>query len=339
MSRRHVIRSFIDRSSNPRKIWIALFVLLTTLIWQGRAHSATATLAWTPSSSTDLTGYKLYCGTLSRTYDQIFTIGKQTSFSVNTLQAGKTYYFALTSYNSRGLESGFSEEITWTAQIVNTPPVAKGVSLTVLEDSVGQGMLAASDPEGKPITYSIVTNGAKGTAAITDRATGAFIYTPKADMNGTDSFTFKADDGALTSNIATVAVTITAVNDPPAALDGSRVTGVNTPLTGALAATDLDGDPLTYAIVTKPDLGTLALTDPATGGYLYKPNTGVIGIDSFTYSVSDGKSMSKIATVTIEIAKLPGTDLPLEVGEVMAGSDWQRVELKQIGRASCRERV
>jgi hypothetical protein len=74
------------------------------------------------------------------------------------------------------------------------------------------GILVATSPRGRPMTFSIVSNGAKGTAVITNTATGAFTYTPNANVTGPDSFTFKANDGLADGNIATIAVTIT----PPA---------------------------------------------------------------------------------------------------------------------------
>ncbi|HEU5100853.1 MAG TPA: Ig-like domain-containing protein [Roseiflexaceae bacterium] len=70
------------------------------------------------------------------------------------------------------------------------------------------GTLSATDPEGAALTYSIVSNGSKGVARITDATTGAFTYTPSAGATGNDSFTFKASDGQLDSNVATVTVTI-----------------------------------------------------------------------------------------------------------------------------------
>ena len=78
---------------------------------------------------------------------------------------------------------------------VNDPPAANAGAVTTNEDTAATGTLAASDVDGNPLTYSIVANGTKGTAAITNAATGAFTYTPNANANGTDTFTFKANDG------------------------------------------------------------------------------------------------------------------------------------------------
>ena len=81
------------------------------------------------------------------------------------------------------------------------------------EDTAATGTLVASDIEGDNLTYSLVANGSQGVATITNPATGAYTYTPNANANGSDSFTFKANDGVADSNAATVNVTIGAVND------------------------------------------------------------------------------------------------------------------------------
>jgi uncharacterized repeat protein (TIGR03803 family) len=93
-------------------------------------------------------------------------------------------------------------------------PRAQDGALAVVEDTPTGGTLIATDPNSAPLTFSIVTNGFRGTVAITDTATGAFTYTPNPDANGTDSFTFQVNNGTVDSNVATITVTIDPVNDP-----------------------------------------------------------------------------------------------------------------------------
>ena len=89
------------------------------------------------------------------------------------------------------------------------------------------------------------TGPAHGT--LTLNADGSFTYTPDANFNGTDSFTYKANDGTADSNTATVTITVTAVNDAPVAANDTYTTNEDTPLTvtapDVLANdTDVDGD-------------------------------------------------------------------------------------------------
>lgn len=76
------------------------------------SSSSTATLTWNPSTNTNLAGYKIYMGTASGIYGSPITVGNVTSYTVPNLGVGNTYYFAVTDYNSNGIESGFSNEVS-----------------------------------------------------------------------------------------------------------------------------------------------------------------------------------------------------------------------------------
>ena len=103
----------------------------------------------------------------------------------------------------------------------STAPVAQNVAITTPEDTAVSGALVATDPNGDAITFSLVAQPAHGTVVLTNATTGAFTYTPALNYNGADSFTFSATAGGETSNIATVSVTVTPVNDAPVANDGT----------------------------------------------------------------------------------------------------------------------
>ena len=91
----------------------------------------------------------------------------------------------------------------------NRPPVASDDSFSVTAGGSVSDTFSATDPDSEPITYSIVTNGAKGTAVLDNASTGAFTYTANANAGGDDTFTFKATDNrGLESNVATITVAI-----------------------------------------------------------------------------------------------------------------------------------
>ncbi|RAP75791.1 PKD domain-containing protein [Paenibacillus montanisoli] len=98
-------------------------------------------------------------------------------------------------------------------QFANTHPVAAEASVQGLEDQPLTGELHASDADGDHVTYSLVTQPLKGTLSVSP--SGQFTYVPGADWNGSDSFTFKANDGMADSEAAVVTVTIDPVNDAP----------------------------------------------------------------------------------------------------------------------------
>jgi len=78
--------------------------------------TTSATLAWQASSDPTVTGYDLYYGTASHNYTAMVNAGPSTTATVSNLVSGTTYYFAVTAYNSSGLQSPLSSEVSGTVQ-------------------------------------------------------------------------------------------------------------------------------------------------------------------------------------------------------------------------------
>src|SRR6266568_1220037 len=139
----------------------------------------------------------------------------------------------------------------------NTEPLAFDDQVTTAEDnSVAIPVLANDqDPDGDALTAVLVASPLHGT--LVNNANGSFSYTPNANFFGTDTFTYKANDGEFDSNVATVTITVTPVNDAPVAADAQATTPEDTALTLDLRtfATDVDSSVLTAAIVTGPAHG------------------------------------------------------------------------------------
>src|SRR5205807_1992795 len=164
------------------------------------------------------------------------------------------------------------------------------------EDTAKAIVLTATDADGDTLTYSVVAGPAHG--ALSGVAPNV-TYTPAANYNGPDSFTFKANDGTVDSNRATVTLTVTAVNAAPVPGALPVSTKQDTAKAIGLTATDVDGDALTYAVVTAPAHGTLSGTAP---NLTYTPAAGYFGSDSFTFKANDGTVDSAAATVSVTVA-------------------------------------
>jgi hypothetical protein len=87
--------------------WLILLMLLLGL---HHATAATVSLAWIPSSDTNVVGYNIYYGTASGNYTGKITVGNTTITTISNLTCGATYYFAATAFDSAGDESDFSTE-------------------------------------------------------------------------------------------------------------------------------------------------------------------------------------------------------------------------------------
>lgn len=182
--------------------------------------------------------------------------------------------------------------------LVNGAPVPQAQSVTTLEDTAKPIVMAATDPEGDVVTYSIVSYPGKGSLSGT---VPNLTYTPYANQNGSDSFVFRASDGLSSAN-ATVSIAITPVNDPPVASDRSVLTRIDSPVAVSIAALDPDSTVLSYAIVQVPASGVLSGTAP---NLTYTPAAGFAGIDSLRFTASDGALTSATATVSIRVNRPP----------------------------------
>ena len=198
-------------------------------------------------------------------------------------------------------------------EVLNVAPVAVDDAYTVAEDGVlsvpARGVLI-NDTDFDPsiLTAGLVAGFSNGTVVL--NANGSFTYTPIANFHGTDTFTYKANDGLADSNVATVTITVTAVNDAPVAQDQSVTTPEDTAKDITLVASDVDGDTLTYAIVAQPAHGTVTLMN---GVVTYTPALNYVGPDSFTFKANDGLADSNVATITITVT--PVNDTPVAVDD------------------------
>ena len=202
---------------------------------------------------------------------------------------------------------------TITIDILNTAPTAIGQSVSTGEDTPLPITLAGSDPEGSPLTFAITSGPANGALSGTPPNV---IYTPDADFNGGDSFTFTVSDGDLTSLPAAVSITVNAGNDAPVANAQLVTTAEDTPLSIVLTGSDPEGSALTFSIQTQPVNGNLTGAAP---NVTYTPDADFDGPDSFTFTVNDGELDSLPATVSISVT--PVNDPPVAVNDTPPAVD------------------
>jgi RHS repeat-associated protein len=189
----------------------------------------------------------------------------------------------------------------------NTAPVADAQSLITNEDTALSIILTATDVDNDVLAYEVVTNPTNG--ALTGTAPN-LTYIPNANFFGSDSFTFKANDGVEDSLTVAVSVAITSVNDAPTVSAASFSTNEDTQLAIELTGSDVEGDALTFEIVVQPINGTIA----GTGSNItYTPNENFNGNDSFTYLARDTISHSTDARIDLVVNAI--NDSPIIVSE------------------------
>jgi VCBS repeat-containing protein len=242
---------------------------------------------------------------------------------------GRTFHFQSFDLEVRNFEA---LDIHLVGGNTNTAPVARNDSYSLDEDTVllvpGPGVTANdTDAEGSALSVTLVAGPAHGALAL--NANGSFTYTPEANFSGTDSFSYKANDGALDSNVVNVDLAVAPVNDAPVAKDDAVTTAEDMPVSGNVIGNDADadGDALSAALLDGPSHGALDFT--ADGSFTYTPAANYSGADSFTYQVNDGKANSGVATVQLAVA--PVNDAPVAVGDAATTAEDMPVSGNVIG--------
>ncbi len=214
---------------------------------------------------------------------------------------------------------------------VNDAPVAVNDTATTTEDAAVSGNVLGNDTDVDPGTTLTATLGASpANGTVTLNADGSFIYAPAANFNGTDSFTYSASDGTAFSNVATVTMTVTGVNDAPAAANDTASTTEEASISGAVLGNDTDvdsGTTLTASLGASPVNGIVTLS--SAGSFTYTPNANFNGTDGFTYTASDGTAVSNVATVTIVVAAV--NDAPVAVNDTASTTGGAAVSGSVLG--------
>ncbi|MDU7808072.1 MAG: Ig-like domain-containing protein, partial [Serratia marcescens] len=211
---------------------------------------------------------------------------------------------------------------------VNDAPVASNQSVTLDEDSSVMITLAGEDADNDPLTYEISAQPASGTL---EQHGSVWLYTPEKDFNGTDSIGFIAKDAELSSEPATVTVTVTPVNDDPQAIDDSYTltSTANDTYSLAVLANDVDVDGDTLSIDgAAADIGSVQIT---ADGLSFTAPEAYVGPVALRYTISDGNKGRATAKVNLLIegadsASQPVITLPDDV-EVNATGLFTRVKL------------
>jgi len=267
------------------------------------ANPQSVTVPFQTATGVTLTGVDHNTPPLPLTYSVVTqpTHGTLSGTAPNITYAPNNGYAGPDSFTFM-VNNGFQNSVPATVSItVSTPtagaPTANPQSVTVPFQTATGITLTGVDHNTPPLplTFAVVGNPAHGTL------TGAapnLTYTPANGYAGSDSFTFKVNNGFQDSNIATISITVSSPTAAPTANNQSVTVLYQTPTAITLTGSDPNGLPLTYILVSTSTHGGLSGTAP---NVTYTPNNGYIGPDSFTFKVNNGFQDSNVATVSISV--------------------------------------
>jgi hypothetical protein len=227
------------------------------------------------------------------------------------------------SFDSTGLEAGdYNADLCIASNDINSPLLTVPVTLTVVsrpdpplvtpdsytmtEDTVlaipAPGVLENDVSFFNDLTASLDKQTINGSVEF--NGDGSFTYTPTANFEGIDWYTYLAFDGLRSSEPVTVTLRVEADNDVPQSVEDEYVlSGVpvyHEPEPGVLFNDfDIDGDDLTAHLKRGPLKGTLNLN--SDGSFTYTPTQMINGQDIFTYYSDDGAVNSNVVTVTLTL--------------------------------------
>ncbi|MEZ0538344.1 Ig-like domain-containing protein [Fibrella arboris] len=260
------------------------------------------TVVMSPTGSYTYTPPTGFTGTVSFCYTATNTVGlsASTCVSINVVPD-------LTTDNARPTANNDNTQTT------------SGVPVVIAVRANDVDPDSATALNGQLATPTLVSQPAAGTAIV--NANGTITYTPPAGFTGVVSFPYQVCDKATPALCATAVVSVNVQPTPPAnttlapvAVDDALLTGVNTPVTGTVAANDSDpqGLPLTFTS-GQPASGTVVMSP--TGAYTYTPAPGYTGPANFTYSVCNSAGKCDVATVSV-LVQQPVNQPPLVTPDV-----------------------
>lgn len=204
-----------------------------------------------------------------------------------------------------------ADEIMALYETYNGGPVAVSDTVTLAEDTSATVAVLANDldPDEDVLSIAAVTQPAQGTVTING---DSILYTPTENYFGADQFTYTVTDGELSAT-TNVSVMVTAVNDAPVANeDTAQGTEDESLVIDVLANdSDLENDTLSVSSVSNPNHGVALISN---GRITYTPNTDFNGLDSFTYTLTDGVDT---ATALVTLSVNPVNDAPVAMNDTV----------------------
>ncbi|HJV66416.1 MAG TPA: fibronectin type III domain-containing protein [Geomonas sp.] len=299
--------------------------LLTIQLSAGISHAAIATLSWTPPTNyaggatiQDFVGYNVYLGTSSGSYTQKIDVGDLTSYTVNNLTDGTTYYFALTAYDSMGNESGYSSEVNNGGASSNTTTP----TLYTISASAGAGGTISPSgsvalSQGASQTFTIAPSAGYTIAGVTVDGTSVGAVASYTFSNVTANHTIAASFAASTYTLiatASTGGTITPSGATTLASGGSQtytitpaagyhISGVTVDgtLVGSVSTYTFSNVVANHTISASFVINTYSITGTAGSGGTISPagTTNVNSGGSQTYTITPAAGYS-IAAVTVD---------------------------------------
>ena len=316
------------------------YVGVLVAVFRISTFAANVTLAWNPSPDSSVAGYNIYYWPASGGSTNMVSAGNATSETISNLIAGRTYFFAATTYDSSGLESPLSSAISYTVpksvtvtNPTNQPPTLNAIGNLTLNANAGRqtvnlsGITSGSSSETQTLAVTAVSSNPGLTPKVlvnytSPNTTGTLVFTLATNVTGTATITVTVNDGGASNNLVTQTFTVTVNgagqtgNSPPTLnaignLTINQNAGSQTVnLSGITSGTGSAGQSLTVtAMSSNPGLipnPTVNYAGPNTTGMLtFAPVPNATGNATITITVNNGAASNNSITQTFNVVVNP----------------------------------
>jgi hypothetical protein len=324
------------------------------------------TLTWSPSTAANVVGYNVYYGGTSGDYTNKISTANTTNTIVSGLTQGSTYYFAVTAYDSSGLESPFSNEASYAVPlntasnvtITNTPPTLNVIGNLAINENAGEQTvnlsgISAGIVSGKQTIK--ITAATSNSALITTpkisytsaNSTGTLTFTPQKNATGTATITVTINNGLTKSNTITQTFTVTVndVNQPPTLNPISNfslnenageqtvdLSGISSGIVSGKQTIKITAATSKSALIPKPKISYTGTN--LTGKLTFTPKKNADGTATITVIVNNGQKDNNIVTQTFTVTVIdlnqPPTLNPISNFFLTENAGAQTVDLSGI---------
>ncbi|MDE3067237.1 MAG: immunoglobulin domain-containing protein [Verrucomicrobiota bacterium] len=299
--------------------------------------AASVTLAWNPSTNSDVAGYSIYYGVASHIYDNAISVGNVTNATISGLAGGVTYYFAAKASDTSGALSDFSNEASYAVPLAtNQPPTLDPISnVTINENAAPQtvsltGITSGATNEIQTISVTALSSNpallpTPAVLYISPDSTGTLTFQPAFDASGTATITVTVNNGQPQNNTVsrTFTVTVNAVNQPPTLDPISNLSlpenagQQNVGLTGISSGAPNEFQNLSVSAVSSntrliPNPSVKYTSPNTTGTLAFTPKNGASGTAIVTVAVNDHGSSDNVVrrSFSVTVASALGAVQP-----------------------------
>lgn len=298
------------------------FLILKPII----GSSANVTLAWDPSPTAGVAGYRVYYGVASGTYTNSVQVGAVTNASLSGLTVGTMYYFAATAFDTNGVESPFSNETSFTpVPPPNQAPTLNALANVVINENAGpqtvnlSGISSGASNEVQTLTVTASSSNPGLIPSPTVNYTspggaGTISFAPVLYGFGTATITVQVNDGGASNNVVSRSFTVTVnpVNQAPtlntlanvtinenAGSQTVNLTGISTGASNEVQTLTVTASSSNPGLIPNP---TVNYTSPnATGSIAFTPVSFASGSATIAVQVNDGGGSNNVVTRTFNV--------------------------------------